>query len=153
MVRVWFGNESDGLKRDRLEHVLTLVRPSFDLEDTKRFYCAGLGFYVTGMTSGRDGRLMYLASKRLPSVAFGFRRTDELKPGEMDNLRLDIGVWELSEWEDTVGRMTTLGFAPTASKLANPHQKWVDFTDPTGGIVRYTYTRPPVSTGRQATDA
>lgn len=69
MVRVWFGNESDGLKRDRLEHVLTLVRPSFDLEDTKRFYCEGLGFYVTGMTSGQDGRLMYLASKRLPSIA------------------------------------------------------------------------------------
>lgn len=151
MVRVWFGNESDGLQRDRKEHVLTIERPCPDHEAIKKFYCEGLGFYVTGVTSSRAGRMLYLASKRLPSVALGFLLTTEASPAP--DLKLDIGVWNVAEWDETVGRMATLGFSPTTKKTANPHQKWMDYQDPTGAVIRYTYTQPPVTQKRLDPDA
>ena len=147
MVRVWFGNEADGLKRDRKEHVLTIERQAPDLDVIKAFYCNGLGFYVTGVTSGRAGRMMYLAHKRLPSVALGFLQSDADAPA-CAPMTLDIGVWDVSEWEDTTNRMQEAGYAPTAQKLANPHQKWVEYEDPTGANIRYTFTQPPVTLKR-----
>lgn len=148
MVRVWFGNESDGLQRDRKEHVLTIERSCADHESVKRFYCEGLGFYVTGVTSGHAGRMLYLASKRLPSVALGFLLRPDHALTDSHGLKLEIGVWDHDEWDDTVARMDALNIEPVQKKTSIPHQKWMDFQDPTGAVIRFTYTQPPVTQTR-----
>ncbi len=148
MVRVWFGNESDGLKRDRQDYTLTIIRKAADLDEVKRFYCEGLGFYVTGVTTNQEGRTLYCANERLASIAFGFRKTDEPVEGSHDGLHFEIGIWREDNWQEIIDRMAELGFTPAAQKLSNPHQKWLEYSDETGIVIRVTYTRPPVTTTR-----
>lgn len=151
MVRVWFGDESQGLQRDRQEFVLTIERPCSDFDASKRFYCEGVGFAVSGVTSGGSLRRVYIAHKQLPSVAIGLTAPLNGEPQNtgFDPFCLDIGIWNETHWNTVIERMTGLGFEPSETKLSNPHQKWALYKDPDGFPIRLTYTRPPVNTGKR----
>lgn len=148
MVRVWFGDESQGLRRDRQEYVLMLERPCRDIEAAKRFYCEGLGFFVSGVTSNAYGRKVYVVHKNLPSFALGLQEAASTPADPPPTELLDIGIWNEDDWEATRSRMAELDISYTAEKLTNPHQKWIDYADPDGYMIRLTYTRPPVTTKR-----
>ena len=151
MVRVWFGDESQGLRRDRKEFVLTIQRPCRDMDAAKRFYCEGLGFSVSGVTSGHGERRVYIVHKLLPSIAISLvgPMSGELPPLPDTGVLLDIGMWDEPDWHACFERMADLGHKPVSEKLANPHQKWIDYRDPDGFVIRLTYTRPPVNTGKR----
>lgn len=154
MVRVWFGNESDGLKRDRQDYVITLERQCHDIDAAKRFYCEGLGFQVMGVANRADTRHVFLSHAHTPSFAIALIWTKDAPPGKQgsDTQLLDLGSWSESEWAEQTARLAELGFGATASKTAISHQKWAEFLDPDGYPIRLTYTRPPVTQSRQDPD-
>lgn len=147
MVRVWFGDESQGLRRDRNEFVLTVHRACSDIESAKTFYCDALDFKVVGLTRNASGRQVFIAHNNLPSFSLCLTESD--KPSDpVSAFLLDIGIWNESEWQTYRTKLGILGFEVHAEKLANPFQMSSDYADPDGYPVRLTYTRPPVNTGK-----
>ena len=147
MVRVWFGDESQGLKRDRQEYVLTIHRPCSDAEAAKKFYCVGLAFHIVGVTR-RDGRRQtFLNHPRMPSFSLCLTEHGQDAP-EPDDFLLEIGMWDRPEWEACRERLNRLGFAPIAEKTANPFQMTSDYADPDGFKFRLTCTERPKNTGK-----
>lgn len=147
MVRVWFGNESQGLKRDRQEFVLTIHRNCSDTETAKKFYCDSLSFEIVGVTR-RDGRRqMFLAHPRMPSFSLCLveQTGEDITP---DDFILDIGMWDQPEWQACRDRLTKNGFAPEHEKLANPYQMICDYADPDGFKLSLTCTERPKNTGK-----
>tara|TARA_B100000678_G_scaffold254527_5_gene231778 strand:- start:26013 stop:26543 length:531 start_codon:yes stop_codon:yes gene_type:complete len=147
MVRVWFGDESQGLKRDREEFVLTLHRACSDTEAAKTFYCDSLDFHVVGVTR-RDGRRQtFLNHKRMPS--FSLCLTEMENSGfTPDDFILDIGMWDQDEWHACRERLKAAGYPALAEKTANPFQMISDHDDPDGFKVRLTCTQRPKNTGK-----
>ena len=151
MVRVWFGDESQGLKRDRQDYVLTIERRCADADTTKKFYCDGLGFKIVGISRnifvGKGSTNLFLNHPRMPSFSINLiESSDNLI--EPDDFLLDIGMWDRPEWEACRERLKELGFAPTAEKTANPFQMTSDYADPDGFKVRLTCTERPKNTGK-----
>lgn len=148
MVRVWFGDESQGLKRDRHEFVATLHSTTSDTEASKRFYCEGLGFAIVGATR-RDGRKQtFLNHKRLPSLSVCLNQYEHRPEIEPREHVLEIGMWDLEEWQAARDRMAELGYSSASEKTSNPHQMYVDWVDPDGATIRLTYTQRPKNTGK-----
>tara|TARA_Y100000052_G_scaffold27554_1_gene36245 strand:+ start:27945 stop:28406 length:462 start_codon:yes stop_codon:yes gene_type:complete len=147
MVRVWFGDESQGLKRDRDEFVLTIHRNCSDAETAKKFYCLSLGFEIVGVTR-RDGRRqMFLAHPRMPSFSLCLVEIvgEEVSP---DTFILDIGMWDQPEWQACRDRLSKNGFSAEREKLTNPYQMTCDYSDPDGFKLRLTCTERPKNTGK-----
>lgn len=92
--------------------------------------------------------MVYIVHKQLPSFALGLHEVSADGPVVKHQDTLDIGVWNEDDWSATRERMESLGFAPEAHKLTNPHQKWADYRDPDGYLIRFSYTRPPVTQQR-----
>ncbi|MBN04037.1 VOC family protein [Ponticaulis sp.] len=148
MVRVWFGNESQGLQRDRDEFVATLHTAITDTEAAKRFYCEGIGFAVVG-TTRRDGRRQtFLNHTRLPSLSLCLNEYADHPDIERREHMLEIGMWDLEEWQAARNRMAKLGYDVSAEKTSNPHQMFAEWRDPNGGGIRLTYTQRPANTGK-----
>jgi extradiol dioxygenase family protein len=80
-----------------------------DSDAAKRFYCDGLGFYVSGVTSGRKGRMIFIVHKQLPSFALGLHEAPADEPVTPHQDTLDIGVWNEDDWSMTRERMENLG--------------------------------------------
>lgn len=148
MVRVWFGDESQGLKRDRNEFVLTIHRNCADGSASEKFYCDALGFHVVGLTRNPAGRQIFMNHKRMPSFSLALNEAPEAvgDPGQRD-FTLDVGMWDEDEWRACRDKLGELGLSPVAEKTSNPFQMFSDYLDPDGYKVRLTYTKRPPNTG------
>ena len=151
-MRVWFGDESQGLRRDREEFVLTIARPCSDLDAGKRFYCEGLDFAIVGVTSDMKERRVFLNHKKMPSVSLCLTVSESAVVVPDTGVSLDIGIWNEEEWDGYCAALAAQGAREGRKKLANPFQKFIEYIDPDGFIVRLTYTRPPVNTGKGLPD-